>query len=108
MSSPQPDQRTTRRFPLQLPVTVKFPQGGASTEAQTRDVSARGICFYLDSRLDTGSNIEFTLTLPVEVTMTHAVRIRCKGKVLRVENSTAVGKMAVAAQIEQYEFVPEK
>jgi len=28
--------------------------------------------------------------------------------VLRVENSAAAGKIAVAAQIEQYEFVPEK
>jgi len=108
MPSPQPDQRTTRRFPLQLPVTVKFPPGGINAEAQTRDVSARGICFYLDSKLDAGSNIEFTLTLPAEVTMTQAVRIQCKGKVLRVENSAAAGKIAVAAQIEQYEFVPEK
>jgi len=35
--------------------------------AQTRDVSARGICFYMDAPLTTGSEIEFTLTLPLKL-----------------------------------------
>ena len=45
---PQQEQRATRRFALRLPLTVKFPDGGEK-EAQTRDVSARGISFYVDS-----------------------------------------------------------
>jgi hypothetical protein len=46
MAEPQREQRTTRRFALRLPLTVKFPQG-EQKEAQTRDVSARGIRFLL-------------------------------------------------------------
>lgn len=73
-------------------------------EALTRDVSARGVCFFMDSRMEPGSNIEFTLTLPPEITLTDSIRVRCKGKVVRVDPD-ATGKMGVAAVIEEYEFV---
>jgi hypothetical protein len=33
--------------------------------------------------------------------------VRCKGRIVRVEDQGANGKMAVAAVIEDYEFVPE-
>ncbi|HWR36167.1 MAG TPA: PilZ domain-containing protein [Clostridia bacterium] len=102
------EQRATRRFPLKLPVTVRYAQGRPETNAQTRDVSSRGICFYMDSRLDTGSQIEFTLTLPPEITMTEAIRVRCRGKVVRVESPLPGGKIATAAEIDKYEFVSEQ
>lgn len=99
------EKRATRRFPLRLPVSVRY-NGQAPTEieAQTRDVSARGVCFYVDSRLNEGSPIEFTLTLPPEITLTDSIRVRCKGKVVRVEEDPG-GKVGVAAIIEEYEFV---
>ena len=75
--------------------------------AHTRDVSARGICFYLDSSVTEGSEIEFTLTLPPEITLTESIRVRCKGRVLRVEGGTPNGKMAVAAVIDEYEFLAD-
>ena len=81
---------------------------GGEAAAHTRDVSARGVCFYLDSpQLEKGSNIEFTLTLPPEITMTESIRVRCRGKVVRVETAGADGKAAIAAQIEKYEFLSE-
>jgi len=107
MPVPGQEQRATRRFPLKLPVSVKSPIGGESP-AHTRDVSARGVCFFLDSpQLEKGSNIEFTLTLPPEITMTESIRVRCRGKVVRVESAGPDGKTAVAAQIEKYEFLTE-
>ena len=75
--------------------------------AQTRDVSARGICFYMDSPLTTGADIEFTLTLPPEITLTESIRVQCKGRVVRVEDSSDAGKVTVAAVIEEYEFLPQ-
>ncbi len=110
MPEPQPDRRATRRFPLQLPVTVRGPQGGMDAIAQTRDVSSRGICFFTDpttTSLQTGSQIEFTLTLPPEVTLTEAIKVRCKGRIVRIEN-VETGRMAIAAQIQQYEFVGDR
>jgi len=101
------DQRATRRFALRLPVSVRSGENGAQHEAQTRDVSARGICFYLDSAIQAGAAIDFTLTLPPEITLTESIRVRCKGRVLRVEGGSTNGKMAVAAVIDEYEFLSD-
>ena len=64
------DKRATRRFGLRLPVSVRYGEDQTEHEAQTRDVSARGICFYVDSAIQAGSLIDFTLTLPPEITLT--------------------------------------
>jgi hypothetical protein len=105
MAEPQREQRTTRRFALRLPLTVKFPHGD-QREAQTRDVSARGISFYVDTPIEEGSPIEFTLTLPPEITLTESIRVHCKGKVVRVEPQ-GPGRIGIAAVIERYEFLAE-
>ena len=71
------EKRATRRFALHLPVSVRNGEEAQEREAQTRDVSARGVCFYLDSAMQAGSNIDFTLTLPPEITLTESIRVRC-------------------------------
>ncbi len=101
------DKRATRRFALRLPVSVRYGETAQEHEAQTRDVSARGICFYVDSAMQAGSAIDFTLTLPPEITLTESIRVRCKGRVVRVESGGASGKMAVAAVIDEYEFLAD-
>jgi len=103
-----PDKRSTRRFALHLPVAVSYEDNGNQEKsAETRDVSARGICFYVDSAIETGSVIEFTLTLPPEITLTESIRVHCKGRVVRVNNPSVDGKVAVAAVIDEYEFLTE-
>ncbi len=101
------DKRATRRFALRLPVSVRYGEDREEHPAQTRDVSARGICFYVDSGIQAGSVIDFTLTLPPEITLTESIRVRCKGRVVRVESGAANGKLAVAAVIDEYEFLAE-
>ena len=101
------DKRATRRFALRLPVSVRYSDDGGEHSAQTRDVSARGICFFVDSGIQAGSAIDFTLTLPPEITLTESIRVRCKGRVVRVESGGANGKMAVAAVIDEYEFLAD-
>jgi PilZ domain len=100
------NKRATRRFALRLPVTVRYGESEHEQSAQTRDVSARGICFYVDSAITAGSPIDFTLTLPPEITLTESIRVRCKGRVVRVEGGAA-SKMAVAAVIDEYEFLAD-
>src|SRR5215469_11828454 len=104
----QAEKRSTRRFALRLPVSVNY-QGntGPAMSAQTRDVSARGICFYLESPLGTCWQIEFTLTLPAEITLTESVRGRFKGKVVHVDSNLTDAKVPVAAVIDEYEFLSE-
>lgn len=104
MATPMQDKRSTRRFALKLPVTV---QGEVPHSAQTRDVSSRGICFYTDRNIEAGSELEFTMTLPPEITMTEAIEVHCTGRVVRVEQGPGE-KVAIAAQINQYQFVPGK
>ena len=101
------DKRATRRFALRLPVTVRYGEESDEHSAQTRDVSARGICFYVDSGIQAGSPIDFTLTLPPEITLTESIRVRCKGRVVRVEGGGTNTKMAVAAVIDEYEFLAD-
>ncbi len=108
MAEGQQEQRATRRFALRLPVTIKFNDGPvAEAQAQTRDVSARGVFFYMDSKIEEGSTIEFTLTLPPEITLTESIRVRCRGKVVRVDQAGAGSKVGIGAVIEQYDFVSE-
>lgn len=108
MAEAQQEKRAARRFALRIPVSVARGEGLEYNEsAQIRDVSARGISFYLDSPIESGSPIGFTLTLPPEITLTESIRVQCKGRVVRVESGTNNGQMAVAAIIEEYEFLPE-
>ena len=107
MSQTQQEKRAARRFALRVPVTVSSDGISSGEVAQIRDVSARGISFYLDSAVAQGSQIGFTLTLPPEITLTESIRVQCKGRVVRVEESGEDGKLAVAAVIEEYEFLPE-
>jgi len=110
MAEPQQEKRGTRRFALRVPVSVSRNINDDSVPreaASLRDVSARGICFYLDSAIEKGSPIGFTLTLPPEITLTESIRVQCKGRVVRVEDGAPEGKVTVAAVIDDYEFLPE-
>ena len=102
------EKRAARRFALRIPVAVARGENSNHNEpAQLRDVSARGICLYLDSPIEQGSPLGFTLTLPPEITLTESIRVQCKGRVVRVEGSSENDKMTVAAVIEEYEFLSE-
>jgi len=98
------DQRSMRRFSMQLPVQVKAPQDGQEVLAVTKDVSARGVFIYVDSDLAENTPIEFTLTLPPEITMTQSIRVRCKGKVVRIDREQT-GRVGIAAMIDHYQFL---
>jgi hypothetical protein len=108
MAEAPPEKRSTRRFALRLPVAVKQEQADPQEQAAiSRDVSARGICFYVESTVEADAPIEFTLTLPPEITLTESIHVRCKGKIVRVDEPGDDGKVAVAAVIEEYEFLPQ-
>jgi len=108
MAEAQQEKRAARRFALRIPVAVARGENPEYDEsAEIRDVSARGICLYLDAPIAQGSPLGFTLTLPPEITLTEGIRVQCKGRVVRVENNALDGKMAVAAVIEEYEFLPQ-
>ena len=107
MAQPQPEKRSTRRFSLDLPISVKFLNNGKrELGGHTRDVSSRGVFMYLDADITAGSSIEFVMTLPPEITLADPIRVRCTGKILRVDK--AAQGQGVAATIEKYDFVGEE
>ena len=99
------DRREARRFNMTLPLRL-LPTDSNSPElqAQTRDVSYRGLYFLAAAQFKLGSAIEFVITLPEQVTRSGDVNIRCHGQVVRVE-PTQNGRMGIAAKIDRYEFL---
>jgi hypothetical protein len=100
------ERRASRRFTMTLPLTVRAqgPGGEIERQGQTRDVSFRGLYFLMDADFETGSAIEFILTLPREITLAGDVHIRCFAEIIRVEPHN--GRRGIAARIDRYEFLP--
>src|SRR6202022_284930 len=100
------ERRTTQRFQMRLPLTVRWTTGAAvgETSTESRDVSSRGVYFFLSKDVKEGSPVEILLTLPNEITMAGPVRVRCLGRVQRTENRDQ-GAIGVVAAIERYEFL---
>jgi hypothetical protein len=107
-SQVQIERRSTQRFDFHLPVSVRLT---AKPEQEgsgfTQDLSARGALFYTDFPVALGDAIELTLVMPSEITLAENMRVRCKGKVVRVCPPAVASKCAVAVQLEGYEFLPE-
>ena len=99
------ERREARRFNMTLPMRV-LPRERHQNElqGQTRDVSYRGLYFLADAKFEPGSEIDFVLTLPQQVSANGDVSIRCQGEIVRVE-PTENGRVGIAAKINRYEFV---
>src|SRR5207302_669491 len=101
-----PDRRSMRRFDMRLPAAIRLNGNGANEFlTETQNVSARGVFFYLDRAIASGSRIEVTLTFPPHVTLTDPVRVRFAARVIRVETPLPSARIGVAAMIEEYEFL---
>ena len=95
------DRRKAQRFKVSAPLTVTI--GDREIPAYTRNLSDRGVYFYLGSD-DSGlidDDIDFIVDLPPEITLSTCCRIQCRGRILRREESL-MGLTGVAAQILDY------
>jgi hypothetical protein len=100
------DRREARRFTMNLPVRIlPWERKGDELAVSMRDVSYRGLYFFAGERFEAGREIAFVITLPQDMTKSGDVKIRCHGKVVRVDPREN-GNVGVAAKIERYEFVP--
>ena len=98
------DRRTMRRFDMRLPAVVRM-EGVSEFHTETQNVSARGVFFYLDRALASGTKVEVTLTFPPHITLTDAVRVRFTARVIRVDSPLPSLRVGTAAMIEDYEFL---
>ena len=93
-----------RRFDMRLPAIVRM-ESATEFHTETQNVSARGVFFYVDHPISSGTKLEVTLTFPPHITLTDAVRVRFKASVIRVDSPLPSARIGVAALIEDYEFV---
>lgn len=102
------DRRETERFRTRVPITVLT--GDSEISAYTRDLSNRGIYFYLDlldSALVEG-HIDFLVEFPPEVTLSSSYRIRCRGRLVRRERTSRnFAEIGIAAEVLSYSFLGE-
>jgi len=100
------ERRSAQRFQINLPLTVRWTSASAVGEAATlsKNVSSRGVYFFLPKEVKQGAPVEILLTLPHEITLAGPVRVRCLGRIQRTE-SEAADKVGVVAAIERYEFL---
>ena len=98
------EQRRTRRFKLQLPLSITRSGTERVTFAGlTRNISSTGVLFTAEREPDLGGPIEYIITLNHDGPQ--IVSLRCIGKVLRAERMDAAYQ--IAATLERYEFVRE-
>ena len=99
------EQRRTRRFQLELPLSIT--RAGADTvrlAGFTNNISSTGVLFTSGAAPDLGGPIEYVITLNHEGPQ--PVNLRCVGKVLRSERTQPQGSsFQIAATLERYEFI---
>ncbi len=96
--------RTSRRFPVHLPLKVLGDQG--LHLGSTENISAAGVYLWVDGGLEVGSATDFEITIPREaIGAGNDVRLRCHGRVVRCDNPQEPGRAGVACVIERYEFL---
>jgi hypothetical protein len=105
----QTEKRKARRVALQMPIKVRVPNGGEPSErdAETRDLSERGVFFFVDAEVGEGSLIELVMMLPPQVTLTEKQWVCCQARVVRVEAGDKEGSSGIAAVIENCAVLPE-
>jgi len=77
------DMRARQRFGISVPLTVMI--GQREIPGFTRDLSNRGVYFYLDQADSEliGREFEFLVELPPEITLSTCCLIRGQGRVVR-------------------------
>jgi len=99
------EQRRTRRFTLQLPVSVtRNGTDRVNHFGVTKNISSGGVLFTAEQEPEVGVSIEYVIALagPAE----QAISLRCIGKVLRSYRANeGNSSFEVAATLERYEFI---
>ena len=90
-----------------MPIKIHQAEAGGEAKGVTGDLSAAGVYIRADASLDVGSPVEFEITLPPDVTGgTENVKIQCKGRVVRTDESGKADEgRGVACVIDSYEFI---
>src|SRR5215813_5813762 len=95
------DRRSKRRYPIELPVQYKIVKNGLVLgigKGSSIDLSSGGIAFTTDAPLRVGSYLELSISWPVLLNQSCALKLVAFGRVVRSEESRT------AISLDRYEF----
>lgn len=102
-----------KRFQVALPLWVRLWHRLAvgpkkkvelTEETVTHNISSDGCYFYLSQKPAVGAKALMEITVPGRARGLKDSKVRCSGKVVRVEEKMVEGKVGVACTIERYSF----
>jgi hypothetical protein len=95
------ERRIGQRFAYNLPVSLRDISAATEGLGFTQDLSSRGAFLFTDMALSEGAEVELTLKMPSEITLGENMRVRCRGRVLRVVKPAEKGwKPAASTEID--------
>src|SRR5437667_10551153 len=98
------EARTGKRFPLELPIKIH----GVDQGSVTGNMSGAGVYIRGNPALEIGSNVEFEIALPPELTGGNEnVIVQCKGRVVRKDAGSGESH-GVACVIDTYDIVRQR
>ena len=112
MSDPNQERRGGQRVSVRLPVSFKQKQDSKGQESDpqqtafTRDLSNKGVFFYVDREISPGTDLEMVLILPSELTAGERRWVCCHASVVRVEQDSGKN-FGIAAAINRMDILPE-
>ena len=103
------ERRATSRYNLALPVEVRIVPNltaAGSILVETRDISTHGFYFNIAQAFQVGTEFEFSISLPIQVTGATQAYVSGKARAVRVEETgeSNPGHLGVGALIESYQI----
>ena len=98
------ERRIGQRFAFNLPVSLRDVATAVEGLGFTQDLSSRGAFFFTDMALAEGAEIELTLRMPSEITLGENMRVRCRGRVLRIIKPADKGWMPASSAASEPRF----
>jgi hypothetical protein len=104
----QDDRRKSQRLDFKVPVKLRPVEGTTPymISADSINLSERGLLFTVSGPIKAGTRIELSFTMPPEITGSVPMKVRCIGRVVRVDDASGPdGRTGVAAHIERFETI---
>jgi hypothetical protein len=103
------ERRASSRYNLALPLEIRFLPFLTAVRpilVETRDISTHGFYFNIVQKFMVGTEFEFSIALPIQITGAIQAYVSGKARAVRVEETgeSHPGRLGVGALIESYQI----
>ncbi len=107
MAHSKKEHRRVPRYSYSIPTSVRAHGSQDRAVAMTENLSQKGVFFFSDAKVETGSDIELVLIMPPEIPEFARRWVCCNARVVRVEEKPGQKQVGIAAEITRCEALPE-